>query len=855
LFLNRLTCITVVIQIYYIKQTTIKGLRRTAHEDYLQIRQIFEICYFDTSIRRKSHHKRFQKISPNTRNNLLRAMETSKLKQALNEIIQRCKTAGHKLHVFEQEDVILEKVIGRGEEGIVQLCRVNYHGLEELAAVKTITTNGDKEMLAFLLQELEMVVMGSDAIANTVLKVYGVTLIPIALRTRSNHEPMCHLGIVMERGICNLLQLCIEEELDMKIRVNVMLQLARGIHHLHSGDTHIMHRDIKPQNVCVMEKETSERTGLLKSVKLKLIDLGMACAVKSLEEKVTAVVGTEGFHAPEMWDEKPYTVKADVFSLGITFLLLLMEKDSLRNIDDTLEKLHAAKIKGILGKELFEEMRHTMAGCEVPRDLENLLQLMMEDVKQRPQDVGMIHKKLCIILETIQPTIPPTQSAIPLESQSTFPTLPFCKIRSSSGDSGYSSRDSDSNYGSSKGSIASLDERPLSSSPPPCNSFTENGTFQRLLNLKKFTSTPSNNNSFTENNTFQRLLNLKRNLPKFSPPLSASPKFSQSISFCESCTIRASPTELTFASGPSSPRSPTSFVKPFFCKEEFEELAKSLESKDSIISSKEQLLAEKEKKLTDMQRSLEQMATQNRKLKKQLSLSGSKQQTFGSSQKQKQGSPRRSLCRQPRVLFPKSSRLSPITPIIPCPNTTELNTNLRKRRHPETENAETEKPENSKTEKPEKTTGQIMAKHRPTQKNPLKKRRKNGRSENPNLRSSAPRFVRPTRRSVDLAASRPRRLRRADDVVKKTVTSQRGKSRRKATASRADSVNVEADTPCMAEEEQEEQEHVRVTRNQKQFWQNNVSVTRSKLQDDSKLKGLWDGFNKLKRLTSVTNWF
>jgi hypothetical protein len=51
-----------------------------------------------------------------------------------------------------------------------------------------------------------MVVMGSDAIANTVLKVYGVTLIPIALRTRSNHEPMCHLGIVMERGICNLLQ-------------------------------------------------------------------------------------------------------------------------------------------------------------------------------------------------------------------------------------------------------------------------------------------------------------------------------------------------------------------------------------------------------------------------------------------------------------------------------------------------------------------------------------------------------------------------------------------------------------------------------------------------------------------------
>ena len=63
-------------------------------------------------------------------------METTKLRQALDEIIERCKAAGHRLHIFDPADIKYENVVGRGEEGIVQLCRVNYHGLEELSAIK-----------------------------------------------------------------------------------------------------------------------------------------------------------------------------------------------------------------------------------------------------------------------------------------------------------------------------------------------------------------------------------------------------------------------------------------------------------------------------------------------------------------------------------------------------------------------------------------------------------------------------------------------------------------------------------------------------------------------------------------------
>ena len=49
----------------------------------------------------------------------------------------------------------------------------------------------------------------------------------------------------------------------------------------------------------------------------------MALVVGHVAEPVTGVVGTWGFHAPEMWDEKSYDAKADIFSLAITFLVVV----------------------------------------------------------------------------------------------------------------------------------------------------------------------------------------------------------------------------------------------------------------------------------------------------------------------------------------------------------------------------------------------------------------------------------------------------------------------------------------------------------------------------------------------------
>ena len=42
-----------------------------------------------------------------------------------------------------------------------------------------------------------------------------------------------------------------------------------------------------------------------------------------------------GFHAPEMWAEKPYSVQADIFSLGVSFMVLLFDMEG----DSSLDKV------------------------------------------------------------------------------------------------------------------------------------------------------------------------------------------------------------------------------------------------------------------------------------------------------------------------------------------------------------------------------------------------------------------------------------------------------------------------------------------------------------------------------------
>lgn len=74
-------------------------------------------------------------------------------------------------------------------------------------------------------------------------------------------------------------------------------------------DRNIIHRDMKPENIVFSTKGSYDMP--------VLIDLGFATFEKDFRLLFTRC-GTPGYVAPEVLNDKDYTCKADLFSLGVT---------------------------------------------------------------------------------------------------------------------------------------------------------------------------------------------------------------------------------------------------------------------------------------------------------------------------------------------------------------------------------------------------------------------------------------------------------------------------------------------------------------------------------------------------------
>ncbi|KAJ0976594.1 hypothetical protein J5N97_012068 [Dioscorea zingiberensis] len=101
---------------------------------------------------------------------------------------------------------------------------------------------------------------------------------------------------------------------DWKERLRIALDVARGIHYLHEDcETHIIHCDIKPQNILMDDNWTA-----------RISDFGLAKLLMPTQTRTfTGVRGTRGYLAPEWHKNVPITVKTDVYSFGIVLLEIL----------------------------------------------------------------------------------------------------------------------------------------------------------------------------------------------------------------------------------------------------------------------------------------------------------------------------------------------------------------------------------------------------------------------------------------------------------------------------------------------------------------------------------------------------
>lgn len=102
-----------------------------------------------------------------------------------------------------------------------------------------------------------------------------------------------------------------------KQRKKMMLDIARGMHFMHSLEPPLMHRDLKSLNILLAERVT----GAADHVVCKVTDFGLTRSDTDSAMKTQA--GTFHWMAPEVLEDLPYSQKADVYSFGIVMWEIL----------------------------------------------------------------------------------------------------------------------------------------------------------------------------------------------------------------------------------------------------------------------------------------------------------------------------------------------------------------------------------------------------------------------------------------------------------------------------------------------------------------------------------------------------
>ncbi|ODV92952.1 hypothetical protein CANCADRAFT_30947 [Tortispora caseinolytica NRRL Y-17796] len=194
-------------------------------------------------------------------------------------------------------DIIELGSLGEGSGGSVTKCRLRK-GPQTVFALKSISTNPNPEIQRQILRELEF---NRSCHSEHICQYFGMYL----------HEPTATIQIVIEfcgGGSLDSIYKRVKSRggrIGEKVLGKVAEGVLKGLSYLH--ERHIIHRDIKPQNILL------DDTG-----KVKLCDFGVSGEV--VNSLATTFTGTSYYMAPERIQGQPYKVTCDVWSLGLTIM-------------------------------------------------------------------------------------------------------------------------------------------------------------------------------------------------------------------------------------------------------------------------------------------------------------------------------------------------------------------------------------------------------------------------------------------------------------------------------------------------------------------------------------------------------
>ena len=161
--------------------------------------------------------------------------------------------------------------------------------------------------------------------------------------------------------------------------VDIMLQITDGMSVAH--DSYIIHRDIKPQNIMILEN------GLV-----KITDFGIAMAMNATQlTQTNSVMGSVHYLPPEQANGKGATLQSDIYSMGILMYELLTGKLPYRG-----ENAVEIALKHL--KEPLPSIREEMPS--LPNSIENIIKrATAKNIKNRYNDAREMHEDLLTCLD------------------------------------------------------------------------------------------------------------------------------------------------------------------------------------------------------------------------------------------------------------------------------------------------------------------------------------------------------------------------------------------------------------------------------------------------------------------------
>lgn len=135
------------------------------------------------------------------------------------------------------------------------------------------------------------------------------------------------------------------EPLCWELRVQIALDVARGLEYLHDGAVPpVIHRDIKSSNILLDE-----------SMRARVADFGLS-REEMVSKHASNIRGTFGYLDPEYISTRAFTKKSDVYSYGVLLFELVAGRNPLQGLMEYVE-LAAMNTEGNVGWEEIVDSR------------------------------------------------------------------------------------------------------------------------------------------------------------------------------------------------------------------------------------------------------------------------------------------------------------------------------------------------------------------------------------------------------------------------------------------------------------------------------------------------------------------